>query len=98
MFVKFFEGIFGNHKRNGEVEKAKAKAREDADTLVGAYLDEFESQAHKLITARQQKILGFTPSDPVDDAEFTVKVPEPATIPTDTAKSADKPKRLKTKA
>lgn len=94
MFVKFFEGIFGNHKRNGEIDKAKAKAREDANTLVGAYLDEFESQAHKLIVERQQKILGFAPGDDPVDAEFSVKVPDPTPAPADTAK----PKRLKAKS
>ena len=77
MFGKFLENLFGNHQRNGEIDAAKTKAREDAK-LIEVYFDEFESETQRIINERTQKMLGFssTPLPPVA-IQATVTQPKP---------------------
>lgn len=69
----FLLGLFRGFSAEGELEQVRNAARQDAQLVVGAYVDEFEAEASRLLADRQQRFAGLLTDETVQDAEFTVQ-------------------------
>lgn len=70
----FLTALFRRPSSNGEIDTAHEAGKRDADLLIAAYADGFESEASRILSERQQRFLGY---DAVE-AEYEIE-PKPLT-------------------
>jgi len=75
----FLVGLFRGHSANGELEGVREAARQDARLMVGTYVQEFEAEAARIFTARQQRFLGLINDEP--DSISTEEIEDAGVIP-----------------
>jgi hypothetical protein len=57
----FVIGLFSGgmrRKLNGQLDQVRQAGSDDAELVVGEYLDAFERRATELLTSRQQRLIG----------------------------------------
>lgn len=74
--VSYLTGLFRGHSADGELEAVRDAARQDAQLMVGTYVQEFEAEAAKIFTSRQRHFLGLQKEEEEEepDSEATEAV------------------------
>ena len=74
-FRSFVVGIFrGFAAEDGELERVREVARQDARMIVGAYVDEFRAEAARVFAGGQRALIGC--EDDAVEVEFTPVKPK----------------------
>ena len=65
--ISFLTGIFRGQNLDGQLDQVRAAARQDAELVVGTYVQEFEATAARVLLASQQRL---TDQRDVEDADW----------------------------
>jgi len=66
--LNYLSSIFRGQVFNGQLESVREAARQDAQAVAGAYVQEFEATVARILQGSQQRLIG----DDTLDAEYEV--------------------------